>query len=322
MELDLLDRKILAQLDMNSRQSAQEIAKKVKNNKDTVNYRIRRLVDNGVIIKWIARIQSAKFGYNATKVYIRFQDTDEKKEKEFFDYLNSLPEVAWVAQASGRWDALFAVWSGSNFSFYNTISKIMNRFSRNIYEKEIIHNIIWFYYNRKWLLPESNKIQTVKYGGEPLAEKLDETDIAILRELANDSRANFTMIADLVKTSPQNVLNRVKSMRSRGIIPQYGIELDYEKLGLIFTKSFIQIHNADEESLSALYRFCEREPKVFALSVTLGSWDVEIEMEVNRMEEMLDIMNRIKRSFPDMVKGYDSIVITKQLKINDLPYVQ
>jgi len=83
MELDILDRKILAQLDLDSRQSAQEMARKIRSNKDTVNYRMKRLVDEGIITKWLARVETAKFGFNNIKVYIRFQDTDEEKEKEF-----------------------------------------------------------------------------------------------------------------------------------------------------------------------------------------------------------------------------------------------
>jgi DNA-binding Lrp family transcriptional regulator len=321
MDLDTLDRKILAQLDLDSRQSAQEIAKKIKSNKDTVNYRMKRLVDEGIITKWLARVETAKFGFNNIKVYIRFQDIDEKKEKEFFDFLNALPEVGWVVQASGRWDALFCVWASSTFSFYKTMSKIMNRFSKNIFEKEVVHNIVWFYYNRKWLLPESGKIHAIQYGGEPCHEKLDKVDMAILGELTADSRKRFTDIAEKIKISPQNVLNRVKSLRAKGVITLYGIDINYGLLGLIFTKAFIALDNADEESLAALYRFCERELKVFALTATVGAWDLELEFEVSRVEEMMDIMNRIKRAFPNMIKGYDSIVITKQLKINYMPTV-
>jgi len=319
MELDTLDRKILYELDIDARQSAKSIAKKAKSNKDTVNYRINRLLSEKIISGFITRIDNAPLGFNNTKVYIRFQDTDDEKEQEFFSYLESLPEVGWAVQASGRWDALFCVWNTSNFSFYTILSKIMNRFSRNIYEREVIQNINWFYYNRKWLRPENYKVQEVKYGGKPGEEKLDKTDVAILRKLVEDARMPFSKIAKNVRTSPQNVLNRVRSMEKRGIITKYGMDLDYEKLGLVFCKTFIRLHNIDEKSLGEIYAFCGREPRMFALTTALGAWDLELEMEVNRVEEMMDIMNRLKRAFPDSVKGYDSIVITKQSKIKYLP---
>jgi DNA-binding Lrp family transcriptional regulator len=319
MDLDILDRKILSQLDLDSRQSAKEMAKAVGSNKDTVNYRMRRLSDSGIISRWLARVESAKFGFSNIKVYLRFQDIDQDKEKEFFDYLAILPEVGWVVQSSGRWDALFCVWCESTSSFYRTFAKIMNRFSRNIYEREIIHNIDWHYYNRKWLLPDSGVVRGIKYGGKPIQEKFDEQDRLILRELVKDSRGRFTEISEKTGLSPQNVLARVKAMRSKGIIAQYGIDLDYQKLGIIFTKAFIRLHNVDEKSLKSLYGFCAREERVFARTTAVGAWDLELEFEVERVEDMMGIMNRIKRSFPDMIKGYDSIVITKQLKINYMP---
>ena len=49
MKLDLKDRKILYELDSNARQSNSEIAKKVGLNKNTVNYKINRMTEEGII---------------------------------------------------------------------------------------------------------------------------------------------------------------------------------------------------------------------------------------------------------------------------------
>lgn len=319
MELDALDRRILYELDIDARQSAKSIAKKAKSNKDTVNYRINRLVNEKIISGFITRIDNAPVGFNVTKLCLRFQDTDEKKEEEFFSFLDSLPEVAWAVQSSGRWDAILAIWNTSNFSFYKTLSKIMNRFSRNIFEREIIQNINWFYYNRKWLLLEDYEVHAVRYGEEPWRGWLDKMDVAILEELVRDARMPFSEIGKKVRTSPQNVLNRVRAMEKKGIITKYGMDLDYEKMGIVFCKAFIALHNMNEESLKRIYSYCEREPKIFTLVTALGAWDLELEMEVGRVEEMMEIMNRLKREFPDCVKGYDSVVITKQRKLSYLP---
>lgn len=319
MALDILDRKILAHLDLDSRQSAKEIAKKAGSNKDTVNYRINRLLSSGVISGFTTHVDTARFGYTNIKTYVRFQDTDEEKEKEFFRYLSSLPEVGWVVRSSGRWDALFCTWAASSFSFYKTLTKILDRFSRNIYEKEIIHNINWFYYNRKWLLPESPETHAIKYGEDPGGSGIDETDRAILKEIVPEARKSFAEIAKRAGIRPQNVLSRVASMRKKGIITKFGMDLDYGTLGIVFTKAFIRLHNIDEKSLGAICRFCEREPRVFALTTALGAWDLELEMEVERVEDMMDIMGRLKRSFPDFIKGYDSIVITRQSGLNYVP---
>ncbi|MEW6748699.1 MAG: Lrp/AsnC family transcriptional regulator [Candidatus Micrarchaeota archaeon] len=319
MEIDKLDRKILYHLDIDSRQSAKDIAAKTGSNKDTVNYRINRLISEKAISGFTTEVDTSRFGYSNIKTYLRFQDMDEKTEEEFFSYLSSFPEIGWIVHASGRWDALFCTWASSTFSFFSTLTKIMNRFSRNIFEKQIIHNINWFYYNRKWLQPEERRVVSFRYGGEPGSEKLDDTDLRILKELCLDGRVRFSAIAEKAGIPPQNVLNRVRALERKGVITKYGIDLDHSRFGIVFCKAFIELHNIDEKSLSEVYSFCEREPRIFALTTTLGAWDLELEMEVEKVEDMMEIMNRIKRSFPNSVKGYDSIVITKQSRINYLP---
>lgn len=322
MELDVLDRKILYHLDIDSRQSAKQIAQKIRSNKDTVNYRINRLVENGIITGFRTYVDIAKLGFSSIKTCIRFQDTSESKEKEFFDYLNSLPEIGWVVRGSGRWDALFAVWAPSTPSFYIILSEILNRFSRNIHEKEIIHGIHWFYYNRKWLMPEEYDVLPTKYGEEPSKENASDADRAILGYLVYDSRKSFTEIAKKIGTSPQNVLHLVNGMKRRGVIRKYGIDIDYKKLGMVFCKTFVALHNIDQASLKAIYSFCSHEPSIYALTTTLGAWDLELELEAKRVEEMMETMNRLKRNFPDFIKGYDSIVITGQTIVKYVPPVK
>ena len=322
VSLDELDRRILYHLDLDSRQSARELAKKVRSNKDTVNYRMHRLLENKVIEGFTAHVDTARFGLSNIKTYIRFQDMDEKREKEFFAYLNSQPEVIWIVRSSGRWDALFGVWASSTFGYHQTLKKLMNKFSRNIFEKEIIHNINWFYYNRKWLMPEAREIYPIKYGGEPETIKFSESDIQILRVLTKNAKASFIEIAKKTGQSPQNVMNRVKALEQKKVITKYGVDLNYKKLGLVFCKTFISLHNINDNSLAAIYRFCEQEPKVFALTTTVGAWDLELEFEVGRVEEMMGVMDKLKRAFPEFIRGHDSIVITEQTRLNYVPPVK
>ena len=50
--LDLKDKKILVELELNSRRSNNQIAKKVNLSKEVVKYRIDRLLEKGVILRF------------------------------------------------------------------------------------------------------------------------------------------------------------------------------------------------------------------------------------------------------------------------------
>ncbi len=191
----------------------------------------------------------------------------------------------------------------------------MNRFSKYIYHKEVIHNINWFYYNRKWLLPRERKKTPIKYGEDPHHEKTDELDKQILRELIKNAKIPIKDIAIKTKNSSQNIINRIKKLQQCGIITKFGIDLDYGKLGLLFCKTCIYLDNITKERLEQLYDYCAAEQNIFALTTTLGAWDIELEFEIHQFEEMVKIMDKIKGAFGDIVRSYESIIITKQSEV-------
>ena len=58
----LKDKKILYQLDLNSRQSNAQIANKEKLRKDTVGYRIKALEEKGIISGYTTRLDTSRPG--------------------------------------------------------------------------------------------------------------------------------------------------------------------------------------------------------------------------------------------------------------------
>ena len=60
--LDVKDRKILYELDFNSRQSNSKIGKKVGLHKNVVNYRIKRMEKSGIISNYYTMIDTFKIG--------------------------------------------------------------------------------------------------------------------------------------------------------------------------------------------------------------------------------------------------------------------
>ena len=73
MKLDLKDRKILYELDLNARQTLTQIGKKVGLKKDVVSYRMKKLQDEGIIKNYYTVIDAYKLGYTLYRYYINFQ---------------------------------------------------------------------------------------------------------------------------------------------------------------------------------------------------------------------------------------------------------
>ena len=82
-KIDKYDKKILFELDQNSRKSAQQIARKVHLSKVSVINRINKLVKNGIIKNFITLVNYRKLGFSNFHVYYSLQNLSHEKEEEF-----------------------------------------------------------------------------------------------------------------------------------------------------------------------------------------------------------------------------------------------
>ena len=93
IKLDLKDKKILYELDKNSRQSYSQLAKKVYLSQEATRYRVNRLIQNKVIFKFFTKIDVSKLGLTFYKVLIKFHNINEQKKEEIIHYLVKQPIV-------------------------------------------------------------------------------------------------------------------------------------------------------------------------------------------------------------------------------------
>ena len=78
VKLDLKDKKILYELDKNSRASLKEISKKTRVSKEVVFHRINRLIEEDVIIKFLTVPATYRLGLTGYKVYLRLINTSKE----------------------------------------------------------------------------------------------------------------------------------------------------------------------------------------------------------------------------------------------------
>ena len=108
--LDLIDRKILAELQRDASQSLDEIARHVGSSKTPVWNRIRRLRDNGVIRQQTVLLDAEALGLEACFfVLIRTSEHETDWQKKFLKALNDRPEVMEAHRLAGEIDYILKV---------------------------------------------------------------------------------------------------------------------------------------------------------------------------------------------------------------------
>lgn len=109
-QLDELDRKILAELQEDSEQSLDEIARKVSSSKTPVWNRIKRMREAGVILRQTAILDPEALGLEACFfVLIRTAEHEADWQRKFLKVLQARPEVLEAHRLAGDIDYILKV---------------------------------------------------------------------------------------------------------------------------------------------------------------------------------------------------------------------
>jgi Lrp/AsnC family transcriptional regulator for asnA, asnC and gidA len=107
IQLDDKDRRILNLLQENSRTSYMHIADELGISEATVRYRVKNLVDNGVISKFTVLLDPKKIGYSTTGILMVKIASDNFEEAS--EQISNLLEAYHIFQNTGEYNIVAVV---------------------------------------------------------------------------------------------------------------------------------------------------------------------------------------------------------------------
>ena len=323
-KLDVKDRKILYELDVNSRQTNAEIAKKVGLSKQVVGFRIKRLLKEKLIDFLYTGIDISKIGFTVHKNYLRLQNLDKGKEKELINFLVNHPNVVWVASCDGKFDLAFGTWAKDMAFLDKTLTELNKEFGNYIAERQIATIIRGDYFIRDYLINKEkpSPYRESFFGAVPDPIKMDKNDWEILVLLGKDSRITVVDISKEVKLSVDAIAKRIKKLEKSGVIKHYNIVPNKSKYPYLHYKVLIGFRNISEKGERSIKEYCRINPNIVYIVKSLGPWEFEIDIEVENTEKFRAIMMDIKTKFSEILKEYSALQIYQVHKYNFCPSVQ
>ena len=323
-ELDLKDKKILYELDINSRQPNSEIAKKVGLSKQIVGLRIKKLEHEKVISSFHTVIDISKLGFTIHKNFLRLQNLDKEKETELIDYLKKNPNVVWLASCDGKYDFAFGTWASDMEYLDRTIREMNKKFGENISEKQIATIIRGEYFIRDYLVDKKlgSDFRKSFFGAVPAPARIDETNWRILNTIANNARMGTVEIGKKVGISADAAADRIKKMEKTGVIRHYNFVPNESIYPFLHYKVLIGFRNSSEQRENDLVEYCMANPNIVYIVKALGPWEFEMDLEVVNAEQFMEIMRNMKSRFHDIIKDYSTLHIYQVHKYNFCPSVQ
>lgn len=136
VELDEVDRVILRSLRENARMSMQEMSRKSGISDATIQFRLKRMKANGVIVRFTITANPAATGYAVTAIML--VQTDNERQDQAVKALAKIPEITEVYEILGEYDLFLKVWSKS----LDELNSLINDRIRSIEGIEDLHEIV------------------------------------------------------------------------------------------------------------------------------------------------------------------------------------
>ncbi|MBI4895880.1 MAG: Lrp/AsnC family transcriptional regulator [Candidatus Aenigmarchaeota archaeon] len=322
IKLDVKDRKILYELDKDARQSVSKIAKKVGLSTDAVNYRIKQLVKNKAIFKFMALMDTAKLGFTTYKIFYRFQNTTIEKENEIIKYLVDRQRTQYITTTEGLFDLNVNILSSSVKDLETILVEITKKFGQYIAERQV--NIIveaFFFFRDYFIEKKKSEIRKPMYFGSENKEiKIDEKDKLILKELGNDARISAVDISKKAGLSSDAIIQRIRKLENSGIIQNYVLYPNSESFGNKSYFILLKFRDLEDEEERKFFTYCRLNPNIWFYAKMIGQWDCVIDIDVENDEEFKEILTNIKKDFSKILREYNIFKFTKTYKFNQYPF--
>ncbi len=306
MYLDRIDRRLLRELDHNSRASVSELSKKLKLGNDIVSYRMDKFKRNKVINRYSAYIDVFRLGKSLYKTYLKLKGKREEIDK-MVSYLNRSEDTYWLAEFYGKWDLIFSIWAQNSLEYQSILDKTLSKFSDFILDSSIVCPVITHRIPRSFGIKSPDC--SYPYGSSREVTQIDELERKILRILNLDARASYVDIAKKLNSSPNVIKYRLNKLEKEKIIFAYQMQFDYKNSNILFLKLLINLSKTSSKLEKKLLKFSQKHPLISCHIKQIGNWPIELEVEVERMSDFHELVDTLRSEFPDYIKNIDTLLL-------------
>lgn len=137
-KLNETDKKILKELSVNARINVLNLADKTNLTRDVINYRLKKLVKEKVIVNYRCYLNLENIGINQYKIIFRTKNLEEENEKKIKEFVASHKKATQFLKLIGSWDLEIEFETLDENELYEILTEIRKKFSNIIRDFDIL----------------------------------------------------------------------------------------------------------------------------------------------------------------------------------------
>jgi len=292
--MDEKDKLILFELLQDCRQPLVKIAKVVKLPQQTVNYRIKKLENEGIIKKYTINLNYAKLGYSRHSLYLDLKGIDSAEVDHYLKLITDIKEVSccYMLRDVSEWKLYVSIWTKTIERYDEIQTKIITKFKKHLNNYVSFQSVKSYTYFARLL--NSNKKAKVDIKASPESFQIKEIDWKILDKLKQDSRMPILQIAKEVKSTINTVISRIKFLAKNDIIQRFYPIINLKKVGLTEYTFISRLDPSHGKDLEKFIEYAKSDSRFVIIIKAVGYVNLYYSFLVRDDKELKEVTKKIE----------------------------
>ena len=285
-ELDLWDKRILYELDGDSRLPFSAIGASLSRSPQWVKYRIERLRTLGVIKHLYPLVDYSALSQIKAGLLIRLAESEPAKEIAFLNSCYKDRCIQCIYRTEGEYDLYLGVFTKDIDSLAEFIDSFKIEHGTLIANIDISIERESCQFRRNYLLgAKAHAMGEIVFGNSTALAGIDVIDRQVVDCLNSDPRMGVVDISRSINQSKDVALYHLRKIQKVGVIKGYSVQMNPRHFPYQSYVILLKIAGMDEKKRQELFSFCRLSGKVVRISRALGAYDFMLEAEVAGRDE-------------------------------------
>lgn len=305
---------ILRQLLEDGRKSSSSISKEIDLGREIVNYRIKRLIKENLIVKFVPKVNEKAINYQEYIILLKLNLDDEVSKEKFIRENIGNKYLIWTIKSNQGWDLIVRLYAQSVEEFKKKLEEILENFSDVLANYYTIINSEEIKENEKEALAKKlfdndvvKKDFEVIKRGEIL--QIDNKDREIIKYLEEDARVQYKDIADKLDISSDTVKYRIDRMKEQGILEGITPVINFNKLGFYQYAAILKFKFLSKKQIEDVCSFINSSREIVRGIKSLNSEEFFLNI-------IFDSENDVEEFKKKVLKSFDKIETLEMFKID------
>ena len=322
-QLDALDRKILYELDLNSRVSVPRIARQARVSPARARYRLSQLIKRGVIRSFHTIVDYRRLGLRIYTANYKMREIGPAALHKLLRALSAEPNIIDVFITEGSFDVKISFLAADLDEAAEYLWLIRERLGPHVIEEALTLHLDSFLYSRDAIRggDRSDSHPKLLYRLVVCGERvrLDEEDRRLLAALSVHADWPLWRIAKQAGMRGPAAYARIKRLEKQKVILGYSITLNPDLSGFSQYRVFVKMHYIPAARREELARFLQQLPAVWRSTFTFGDFDLLYDVLAPDSASLREVMSQVYGRFGPHIIRQEWVRIHDILKFSFYP---